>query len=95
MIMTSKVHFEVFGKVQGVFFRRDTQAAAKRLGVTGWVRNTPDGTVEGEAFGDAASVDQFKKWVSTEGSKKSRIDRCEFSDNIVDGTHSASFDVVR
>lgn len=81
--------------------------------MTGWVRNTPDGTVEGEAFGDAASVDQLsvsrdfpliwvplttrvsKKWVSTEGSKKSRIDRCEFSDNIVDGTHSASFDVVR
>ncbi|XP_060575297.1 acylphosphatase-1-like [Ruditapes philippinarum] len=39
------VDFEVFGKVQGVFFRRYTQKKAKELHIVGWVMNTHRGTV--------------------------------------------------
>mmetsp|Transcript_34390 Transcript_34390/g.63219 ORF Transcript_34390/g.63219 Transcript_34390/m.63219 type:complete len:110 (-) Transcript_34390:323-652(-) len=40
--------FEVTGRVQGVFFRKYTKAKANELELTGWCRNTPRGTVEGE-----------------------------------------------
>ncbi|MGD9089324.1 MAG: acylphosphatase, partial [Desulfobacterales bacterium] len=39
-------HVIISGRVQGVFFRVETQRAAERFGVVGWVRNRPDGTVE-------------------------------------------------
>lgn len=42
------------GRVQGVGFRATTQAIASRLGLTGWVRNEPDGSVLMEAQGSAA-----------------------------------------
>ena len=41
-----QVHLIVRGRVQGVFFRAATQREARRLGLTGWVRNRPDGSVE-------------------------------------------------
>ncbi len=41
-----QVHILVSGRVQGVFFRSRSKEKAEELGVTGWVRNTPDGRVE-------------------------------------------------
>jgi acylphosphatase len=49
--MYRSFRYEVFGRVQGVFFRKYTQKEAIRLGIVGWVKNTPQGTVEGEAQG--------------------------------------------
>ena len=49
--MSEAVSFTVRGKVQKVFFRKCTQAEASRLGITGWVMNTRDGTVVGMAQG--------------------------------------------
>ena len=46
----------VHGRVQGVGFRRFTQREARRLGLRGWVRNEPDGTVRAHADGDDALV---------------------------------------
>jgi len=43
----ASVKFEVSGKVQGVSFRKHAKAKAEELGLTGWCRNTPRGTVEG------------------------------------------------
>ncbi|MFL6779170.1 MAG: acylphosphatase [Sphingomicrobium sp.] len=46
----------VFGRVQGVFFRQWTVNQARAFGVSGWVRNCPDGTVEAYVAGDQEAV---------------------------------------
>lgn len=53
------VHVVVTGRVQGVWYRGWTVQAAKQLGLTGWVRNRPDGTVEATFHGPAAAVDEM------------------------------------
>jgi len=49
----------VSGRVQGVFFRGWTRDEARQLGVAGWVRNCPDGSVEAHIEGEEAAVDQL------------------------------------
>uniref|UniRef100_A0A8C1WB75 acylphosphatase n=1 Tax=Cyprinus carpio TaxID=7962 RepID=A0A8C1WB75_CYPCA len=53
------VDFEVFGNVQGVCFRMYTEAEAKKLGVTGWVKNTRQGTVVGQVQGYPEKVKEI------------------------------------
>ncbi|MDX1902076.1 MAG: acylphosphatase [Gammaproteobacteria bacterium] len=53
----------VAGKVQGVWFRAGTQDEAKRLGVTGWARNLPDGRVEVLACGEREKIEQLCAWL--------------------------------
>lgn len=72
------VDFEVFGKVQGVFFRKYTRDNAKKHSLVGWVMNTQQNTVVGQLQGDAANVKLMKRWLKETGSPRSRIDRCEF-----------------
>ncbi|XP_063146188.1 acylphosphatase-1 isoform X1 [Candoia aspera] len=72
------VDYEVFGKVQGVFFRKHTQAQGKKLGVVGWVQNTNYGTVQGQIQGPLVKVRHLQEWLQKTGSPKSRIDRAEF-----------------
>jgi acylphosphatase len=52
----------VTGRVQGVSFRASTCSEARRLGVVGWVRNLPDGSVELEAEGDDDRVAALLAW---------------------------------
>jgi len=52
-------HVRVTGRVQGVFFRAWTKAQADQLGVHGWVRNCPDGSVDAHLEGNSADVDQM------------------------------------
>jgi acylphosphatase len=49
----------VSGRVQGVFFRDTTRQRAEVAGVAGWVRNTPDGTVEAVFEGEPGAVDEL------------------------------------
>lgn len=53
------VRITVAGRVQGVGFRWFTQAEAERLGLSGWVRNRRDGSVEAEAVGSREVIDAF------------------------------------
>lgn len=55
-----RLHAIVHGKVQGVSFRYYTQQRAQALGLRGWVRNLDDGTVETEAEGSRAQLDEFQ-----------------------------------
>ena len=50
------LHVRITGLVQGVFFRAWAAEHARALGVRGWVRNAPDGSVEGHLEGDKAAV---------------------------------------
>ena len=50
------------GKVQGVFFRANCQRRALELGIIGWVRNLPDGTVESIMEGDRDIIQQLIDW---------------------------------
>ncbi len=56
-------HFYVTGKVQGVWFRANTQKEAIKLGVTGWVKNLPDGRVEVMVCGTGEQVSQMEAWL--------------------------------
>lgn len=53
---------EVTGFVQGVFFRETCRREAVRRGVTGWVRNRPDGAVEAVFEGPPAAVEEMVGW---------------------------------
>jgi len=57
-----RVHLKIEGRVQGVFFRANTQREASRLGLRGWVRNCADGSVEALAEGESRTVEEFVSW---------------------------------
>jgi Acylphosphatases len=56
------VHVYISGRVQGVFFRAETQRAAKGFNLTGWVRNMADGRVEALLEGKDENVDKMLTW---------------------------------
>jgi acylphosphatase len=74
----------VSGRVQGVFFRDTCERVANGLGVNGWVRNRPDGTVEVVAEGARAGVDDLLAWCRT-GPPRARVDRVDVTDEPVVG----------
>ena len=61
--MQKTFSFKVSGIVQGVFFRQSTREQAELLGITGWVRNLPDGSVEGQATGEEAMLETLREWL--------------------------------
>ncbi len=54
--MKIRAHVVYEGRVQGVFFRANAKRCADALGVTGWVRNVPDGNVEATYEGEEEKV---------------------------------------
>ena len=57
--MKVRAHVFVSGRVQGVFFRSETEDEAKRRNVVGWVRNTSDGRVEAVFEGEKEDVEKL------------------------------------
>jgi acylphosphatase len=57
-----RVHVYISGRVQGVFFRAETQRTAKGFNLNGWVRNMADGRVEALFEGEDTNVDNMIKW---------------------------------
>lgn len=72
----TRVHAWIRGRVQGVWFRASTRDAARRLGLTGWVRNLPDGRVEVVAEGEEARVSDFLDWCRR-GPPMARVDELQ------------------
>lgn len=80
----------VTGRVQGVSFRMYAEDRARRLGVTGWVRNEPDGSVGGHFEGEAEAVDALVDWCRT-GPRLARVEQVRVRETEVSGARS--FDV--
>ena len=76
MTERARVNIFVSGLVQGVFFRASTSQKAKKLGLTGWVRNTVDGRVEIIAEGKKEKIQELLKWAE-KGSSFSRVENLE------------------
>lgn len=79
-IMPEKIRAHIFvsGRVQGVFFRQNTQKKAKDLGLTGWVRNLPDGRVEAVFEGPKEKVEEMIEW-TRKSPMISRVDNIDIS----------------
>lgn len=56
------LHLRVIGRVQGVGYRAAFERQATRLGLSGWVRNRHDGSVEAVVDGDAGALAQIEAW---------------------------------
>jgi acylphosphatase len=72
----TRSRFLVCGRVQGVGFRFAAEAEASRLGLAGFARNRPDGTVEVEAEGDRDAIGEFALFLA-EGPRGARVDAVE------------------
>jgi len=72
-------HLHIQGRVQGVWFRESMRREAERLGVTGWVRNAPDGSVEAVVQGPEAAVDMLIAWAHA-GPPQARVERIVLTD---------------
>lgn len=83
--------YEVFGRVQGVGFRYFVHHTAVRLGLSGWVRNRRDGSVEALAEGSGDTLAQFREAL-TEGPSMSSVTRVE--EHPVGPTALASFRIT-
>ena len=74
----------VHGFVQGVFFRDTLRHHAARLGVSGWARNTRDGTVEAVFEGEPVAVERMVA-LSREGPSGARVDRVDVLEEPLEG----------
>jgi len=83
----SRVHLEIHGRVQGVFFRAGTRERALELNLTGWVRNLMDGSVEVVAEGARQSLRELIAW-SRKGPPGAHVVRVD----VRDENYSGEFD---
>ena len=72
------------GRVQGVFFRDTVRREASSQGVSGWVRNTPEGTVEAVFEGEREAVERMVA-VADEGPPHAQVERVETFDEQLEG----------
>lgn len=70
---SARVHATIHGRVQGVNFRYYTTRTARRLGLTGWVANRRDGTVETIAEGERSDLEEFVDFLHR-GSPAARVE---------------------
>ena len=85
--------YVVRGRVQGVGFRYFVQQRARRLGLAGWVRNLPDGTVEARAWGEEAALESLRAHLA-EGPGHARVEQVDVSP-LDEGSPSGEFQIMR
>ena len=73
---TKRVQVIVRGRVTGVFFRAAAQREARRLGITGWVKNRADGSVEMVAEGEEEGIKEIVSWAH-HGPSAARVDNVD------------------
>jgi acylphosphatase len=77
----------ISGRVQGVFFRDTMRRGAEAAGVAGWVRNTPEGTVEAVFEGEPEAVDELIEF-SRRGPSRAEVASVEVIDEEPEGLSS-------
>jgi acylphosphatase len=87
---TRTVRVRIQGRVQGVGFRYWTEAMASRLGLSGWVRNRRDGSVEAVFSGPSDAVAEMLEFCR-QGPPSARVDRLDTAE--MDDPPPAGFDV--
>ena len=90
--MTARAQVRVAGRVQGVFYRQSTVEMANQLGLCGWVRNLPDGSVEALFEGERRGVEQAVAWCR-QGPPRASVS--EVSVQWLDGPAESSGFVIR
>lgn len=81
----------ISGKVQGVFFRANTQKQAQKLGITGWVRNLPTGEVEALICGEEDALLAMQDWLA-KGPVLAQVTRVEVVEEV-DAENCATFEI--
>jgi acylphosphatase len=74
--MPQELHLFISGRVQGVSYRANAAAMARKLGLKGWVRNLPDGRVELLAQGEEKSLKSLLAWAH-QGPATARVDHVD------------------
>lgn len=74
--MRAAMDLTVTGRVQGVSFRAYAEREAARLGVAGWVRNEPDGSVAIHVEGEGDALEQLVRWAH-DGPRFARVERVD------------------
>ena len=90
----TQVAFRVHGFVQGVGFRRFAEREAQALGLAGWVRNDPGGTVSGEAEGSADALAAFRSQLAR-GPAYGSVDRLDWETPAVRSSLPFPFELRR
>jgi acylphosphatase len=73
---SKRVQLFVRGRVQGVFFRAAAQREARRLGVSGWVKNRNDGSIEMVAEGEDDAIKEIISWAQ-HGPSAARVEQVD------------------
>ena len=71
-----RIHLIIRGRVQDVFFRASARREARQLGLTGWIRNRTDGSVEATVEGEEERVKEFLAWAQ-HGPSTARVENVE------------------
>jgi acylphosphatase len=79
-----RLHLSITGYVQGVSFRYFAQREARSLGLGGWVRNAPDGSVEAVVEGEPEAVRSFVTWAHS-GPSGAAVDSVESEEEAPQG----------
>ena len=81
----------ITGRVQGVGYRAGAQKQAVKLGISGWIRNLPDGRVETLIYGEIPAVQAMQQWLSS-GPLLAHVNHIEVEEGDYKG--SERFDII-
>ncbi len=91
MSETALCHLRIFGRVQGVWYRESMRQQAEQLGITGWVRNRQDGSVEALVQGDPEKVERIIEW-ARRGPEQAVVSRVDVDEDSPQLARVAAFD---
>jgi acylphosphatase len=90
--MPERKNLKIKGSVQGLFFRAGAKAKADELGITGWIKNEPDGSISAEISGSAINMQKFIAWCK-KGPPGARVEEVQVTDQPDSGEDYKGFSI--